>query len=189
MRSLVQVVLAYRRSLPDLFVSQLISKPKRYMLIILRGQKDPSGSSSGSVSAIAAGFVPLAIGTETDGSLICPSSRTGIWAMKPTVGLISRAGIIPVSHNQDSAGPMAKTVADVALLLNALVGPDERDPASVKAAEGVKPDYMKFLTKSFDGLRIGLMSPEYFFDKKNIPYGATEVKTLCFMTIVIAHVP
>ncbi|CZT05787.1 uncharacterized protein RCO7_03940 [Rhynchosporium graminicola] len=133
---------------------------------------DPSGSSSGSASAIAAGFIPLAIGSETDGSLICPSSRAGIWALKPTVGLISRAGIIPVSLNQDSPGPMAKNVKDIALLLNALVGPDEADPASIGASSGRRSDYTAFLTPNFEGLRVGVMNPEWFMSDQNIPYDA-----------------
>ncbi|CZT44770.1 uncharacterized protein RSE6_04995 [Rhynchosporium secalis] len=136
---------------------------------------DPSGSSSGSASAIAAGFIPLAIGSETDGSLICPSIRAGIWALKPTVGLISRAGIIPVSLNQDSPGPMAKNVKDIALLLNALVGPDEADPASIGASSGRRSDYTAFLTPNFEGLRIGVMNPEWFMSDENIPYDAKHI--------------
>ena len=102
---------------------------------------------------------------------MCPASRAGVWALKPTVGLTSRAGIIPVSLNQDSAGPMAKSVRYIAHLLNVLVGPDKRDPKSVEAAEGIKADYTEFLTSNFDGLRIGVLSPEWFMKEDNISYG------------------
>lgn len=94
--------------------------------------RNPCGSSSGSGAAVAADLCAAAVGTETDGSIICPSHANGIVGIKPTLGLVSRAGIIPISHSQDTAGPMARTVTDAAILLAALVGPDPRDPWSVE---------------------------------------------------------
>src|SRR3712207_3069769 len=84
--------------------------------------RNPCGSSSGSGAAVSANLAPLAVGTETDGSIVCPASACGIVGIKPTVGLVSRSGIIPISHSQDTAGPMARTVADAAALLGAMVG-------------------------------------------------------------------
>ncbi len=89
--------------------------------------RNPCGSSSGSGAATAANLCGLAVGTETDGSVVCPSSANGIVGIKPTLGLISRSGIIPIAHSQDTAGPMARTVRDAAILLNALAGADPRD--------------------------------------------------------------
>ena len=89
--------------------------------------RNPCGSSSGSGAAVSANLCALAIGTETDGSIVCPSSANGVVGIKPTVGLVSRSGIIPISHSQDTAGPMARTVRDAAILLNALAGADPRD--------------------------------------------------------------
>src|SRR5205814_3661297 len=86
--------------------------------------RNPCGSSSGSGAAASANFCTVAVGTETDGSVVCPSSANGIVGIKPTLGLISRAGVIPISHSQDTAGPMARTVADAAALLTALAGED-----------------------------------------------------------------
>jgi amidase len=95
--------------------------------------RNPCGSSSGSGVAVSANLAPLAVGTETDGSIVCPATNCGIVGIKPTVGLVSRAGIIPISHTQDTAGPMARTVADAALLLAALAGDDPRDRATAEA--------------------------------------------------------
>ncbi|MEJ2133367.1 MAG: amidase family protein, partial [Gammaproteobacteria bacterium] len=92
--------------------------------------RSASGSSSGSGAAVAADFCAGAIGTETSGSIISPASVNGIVGMKPTVGLVSRSGIIPISHSQDTAGPMTRSVEDAALMLNVLVGEDEADPAT-----------------------------------------------------------
>src|SRR5579875_208084 len=89
--------------------------------------RNPCGSSSGSGAAVSANLTSVAVGTETDGSVICPSSICGIVGIKPTLGLISRSGIIPIAHSQDTAGPMARTVRDAAILLGALVGTDNRD--------------------------------------------------------------
>jgi amidase len=123
--------------------------------------RSPCGSSSGSGAAIAANLAAVAIGTETDGSIVCPASINGIVGIKPTLGLVSRSGIIPIAHSQDTAGPMCRTVTDAAILLNAIVGTDARDAITAQAAKGEK-DYTRFLKK--DGLksrRIGVMR-QYF---------------------------
>jgi amidase len=116
--------------------------------------RSPCGSSSGSGVAVSVNLCAVAIGTETDGSIICPSSITGIVGIKPTLGLVSRSGVIPVAHSQDTAGPMARTVADAAALLTVLAGVDERDPAT--AAARVEPDYTAFVDpEGLRGARIG----------------------------------
>ncbi len=113
--------------------------------------RTPSGSSSGSAVAAAASTCAAAIGTETDGSIVSPSSSCGIVGIKPTVGLLSRSGIVPISHSQDTPGPMARTVADAAILLGALTGVDARDEATAASEGRFLSDYSKFLRK--DGLR------------------------------------
>jgi amidase len=119
--------------------------------------RNPCGSSSGSAAAVSANFCALAIGTETSGSIVCPSSVNGVVGIKPTVGLVSRSGIIPISHTQDTAGPMTRTVRDAALLLNAIVGEDPRDPATERSRGNVPPDYTTFLdANGFQGARIGV---------------------------------
>lgn len=116
--------------------------------------RNPSGSSSGSAVAVAANLCAAAVGTETDGSIISPSTVCGIVGFKPTVGLISRTGIIPISHTQDTAGPMARTVADAAYLLTALAGIDPEDKVT---AEAKILDYTKFLdSNGLKGARIGV---------------------------------
>ncbi len=120
--------------------------------------RNPCGSSSGSAVAVAANLCAAAVGTETDGSIICPSQICGIVGIKPTVGLVSRAGIIPISASQDTAGPMARTVADAAILLGALAGPDELDPATLQPTAGRAADYTRFLdAAALDGARIGVV--------------------------------
>jgi amidase len=115
------------------------------------------GSSSGSAAAVAANLCAVAVGTETDGSIICPSQTNGIVGIKPTLGLISRSGIIPIAHSQDTAGPMARTVADAALLLGALTGVDGRDPASRSSSKRALQDYRPLLDRSgLKGARIGV---------------------------------
>ncbi len=119
--------------------------------------RSPCGSSSGSAVAVAADLCPVAVGTETDGSITCPASINGIVGLKPTLGLISRSGIIPIAHSQDTAGPMGRSVADVAALLGALCGIDPRDPATSASDGHYYPDYTQFLDR--DGLqnaRIGV---------------------------------
>jgi amidase len=113
------------------------------------GDRSPCGSSSGSGVAVSANLSAVAVGTETDGSIVCPSSVNGIVGIKPTVGLVSRSGVVPVSHSQDTPGPMARTVADAAALLTELAGADPRDAAT--AGERVEPDYATFVDP--DGLR------------------------------------
>jgi len=118
--------------------------------------RNPSGSSSGSAVAVAAGLAPLAVGTETDGSIVSPAHACGIVGIKPTLGLVSRTGIVPISAEQDTAGPMTRTVADAAALLGALAGSDPADPATSRAA-GQPADYTQFLDPSaLAGARIGV---------------------------------
>jgi amidase len=112
--------------------------------------RNPCGSSSGSAVAVAANLTSVAVGTETDGSVVCPAGINGIVGIKPTLGLVSRSGIIPIAHSQDTAGPMARTVRDAAILLSAMTGIDADDPASLAAPETV-PDYTASLAA--DGLR------------------------------------
>ena len=113
--------------------------------------RNPSGSSSGSAVAVAANLCAVAVGTETDGSILSPASFNGIVGIKPTLGLISRAGIIPIAHSQDTAGPMARTVTDAAILLGALAGTDPRDTATAVSDAKAERDYTRFLDA--DGLR------------------------------------
>jgi amidase len=115
------------------------------------------GSSSGSCAAVAANLSAAAVGTETDGSVICPAQTNGIVGIKPTLGLLSRSGIIPIAHSQDTAGPMARTVADAAILLGAMTGVDERDSATKASAKHRLKDYTKFLdVNGLKGARIGV---------------------------------
>jgi amidase len=130
--------------------------------------RNACGSSSGSGAAIAANLCAVAIGTETDGSIVCPSSANCLVGIKPTVGLVSRAGIIPISHSQDGAGPMARTVADAATLLGVLTGVDPRDGATNAAASNGLTDYTKFLDPDgLRGTRIGV-ARKYFGFSENV---------------------
>ncbi len=125
--------------------------------------RNPCGSSSGSAAAVSANLGALAVGTETDGSIVCPASANGVVGVKPTVGLVSRAGVIPISHTQDTAGPLCRTVADAAALLTALAGPDPRDVATQAAAGHVAPDYTRFLRRDgLRGARIGVARAKFF---------------------------
>lgn len=124
--------------------------------------RNPCGSSSGTGAAIAANLAAVGVGTETDGSIVCPSSVNGLVGIRPTVGLVSRSGIIPISHSQDTAGPMARTVKDAALLLSAMTGVDSRDGAT-KASTGKAGDYAKALDSgALKGARIGVARKRYF---------------------------
>ena len=124
--------------------------------------RNPCGSSSGSAAAITANFAMLAVGTETDGSIVCPSSVCGLVGIKPTLGLISRRGIIPIAHSQDTAGPMARTVRDAAVLLGALTGVDPADPATHDSLSHSFRDYTQFLDPhGLRGARIGV-ARQYF---------------------------
>ncbi|MEW6322515.1 MAG: amidase [Acidobacteriota bacterium] len=120
--------------------------------------RNPCGSSSGTGAAIAASLAAVGIGTETDGSIICPASVTALVGLKPTVGLVSRSGIIPISISQDTAGPMTRTVADAALLLTAMAGVDPADPAGPAAEGRIAADYATFLDgEALKGKRLGVV--------------------------------
>ena len=120
--------------------------------------RSPSGSSSGSGAAVAASLCAVAVGTETDGSVVSPANANGLVGLKPTVGLVSRSGIIPISHTQDTAGPMARTVRDAAILLGVLAGTDPRDPATREADAKREPDYTRFLAEDgLKGARLGVV--------------------------------
>ena len=124
--------------------------------------RNACGSSSGSGVAAAANLAAASVGTETDGSIVCPSATNGIVGIKPTVGLVSRSGIVPISRTQDTAGPMARTVADAAALLSAMTGVDPRDSAT-KASARKAPDYGKSLdANALKGARIGVARRKYF---------------------------
>ncbi len=130
-------------------------------------ERSPCGSSSGSGAAVAANLCAAAVGTETDGSIVCPAQTTGVVGIKPTLGLVSRAGVIPISHSQDTAGPMARTVADAAALLGAMAGVDPRDPATTAAEGKLPPDYTAFLDRSgLKGARIGVARNYFDFHPK-----------------------
>ncbi|HEY1923734.1 MAG TPA: amidase [Candidatus Acidoferrum sp.] len=128
--------------------------------------RNPCGSSSGSGAAVSANLVAAAIGTETDGSIVCPSSTCGIAGIKPTVGLVSRTGIIPISHSQDTAGPMCRTLRDAAIVLGALTGMDEADPATTESREHSYTDYTQFLKEDgLRGARIGVVRRTFGFNE------------------------
>ncbi len=119
--------------------------------------RTPCGSSAGSAAAVAAGIVPAAIGTETNGSIVCPASVNGVVGFKPTVGLVSRTHIVPISHSQDTAGPITTTVEEAAIVLTAIAGSDPMDVATAEA-DARKVDYRAALDAgSLDGTRIGVM--------------------------------
>jgi amidase len=129
--------------------------------------RNPCGSSSGSAAAVSANLAVLAVGTETDGSIVCPSSACGIVGIKPTVGLVSRSGIVPIAHSQDTAGPMARTVADATVLLGALAGVDPRDAATQKAPSRAYADYTAFLVpEGLRGARIGVARDFFGFNER-----------------------
>src|SRR6185436_18230390 len=117
--------------------------------------RTPSGSSSGSAVAVAANLIAAAIGTETDGSIVSPSAANGIVGIKPTVGLVSRFGIVPISHSQDTAGPMTRTVTDAAILLAAMAGADPEDSATRRSSAH---DYARALDAGgLKGARLGIV--------------------------------
>ena len=127
--------------------------------------RNACGSSSGSGAAISANLCALAVGTETDGSIVCPSSSNGIVGIKPTLGLVSRAGIVPIAHSQDTAGPMARTVTDAAILLGALAAVDPADNATTAASGKIQADYTRFLdAKGLAGARIGVVRKYFGFN-------------------------
>ncbi|MBV9773574.1 MAG: amidase [Gemmatimonadetes bacterium] len=125
--------------------------------------RSPCGSSSGSGAAVAASYAAVAVGTETDGSIVCPSSSNSVVGIKPTLGLVSRSGIIPIAHSQDTAGPMARTVTDAAILLGALAGADPRDPDTAASRGRAQNDYTRFLDPNgLRGARLGIARKKFF---------------------------
>ncbi len=129
--------------------------------------RNPCGSSSGSGASVSANFAMLAIGTETNGSITCPSSANGLVGIKPTVGLLSRSGIIPISETQDTPGPMARTVTDAAIMLGTMAGVDERDSYTNESENNFHSDYTQFLnTGALQGKRLGLYTPSLGSDHK-----------------------
>ena len=133
--------------------------------------RSPSGSSSGSAVAVAANLCAVALGTETDGSIVSPSSCNGLVGVKPTVGLVSRAGVIPIASSQDTIGPMARTVTDAAIVLGAIAGHDPADPQSVPRAE----DYTRYLTpRALAGARLGVPRKGFFGNNRNVDAVMTE---------------
>ena len=124
--------------------------------------RNACGSSSGTGAAVAANLAAIGVGTETDGSIVCPSNASGLVGLKPTIGLVSRSGIIPISETQDTAGPMTRTVADAAALLTAMTGADPRDAATARAPK-TAVDYTKALDpKALKGARIGVARQRFF---------------------------
>jgi amidase len=118
------------------------------------------GSSSGSGAAVAASFAAAALGTETDGSVVCPSAMNGLVGLKPTVGLVSRTHVVPISHSQDTPGPMARSVRDVAMLFSAMVGADPADAATRNAASAVRDYAAGLRPEALNRVRIGVLRPE-----------------------------
>ncbi len=159
----------------------------------------PGGSSSGSAVAVAAGLCAAAIGTETSGSLLSPAVQNGLVTVKPTVGLISRAGILPIAHSQDTAGPLTRTVRDAAILLNVLAAPDPCDPVTL--AQQIPSDYSEFLDPDgLRGARIGVPSDpsdpgnDVYFDKLGLSASALIGQAIASIealgaTIVRANIP
>jgi amidase len=136
--------------------------------------RNTSGSSSGSAAAVTSNLCTVAVGTETDGSIVSPSSINGIVGIKPTVGLVSRTGIIPISHSQDTAGPMARTVRDAAILLGALAGFDGEDAATAPGKGKPAVDYTQYLNaQGLKGARIGVVRKYFgFHDKVDVVINA-----------------
>jgi amidase len=139
--------------------------------------RNACGSSTGSGVVVAAGMVPAAIGTETNGSITCPASISGIVGFKPTVGLVSRTHIIPISHSQDTPGPMTRTVREAAMVLTAIAGTDPADPAT-READARKTDYASALSpNSLRGRRIGVLNFAKGFGT-DVPFGSESYKVL-----------
>jgi amidase len=127
--------------------------------------RNPCGSSSGTGAGVSANLCVAGVGTETDGSVVCPASANGLVGLKPTVGLVSRSGIIPISHSQDTSGPMARTVRDAAILLGAMAGADQEDSATADSQGKSFPDYRKFLDPAgLKGARLGVARKYFGFN-------------------------
>ncbi|WP_454829647.1 amidase [Pseudoxanthomonas wuyuanensis] len=153
---------------------------------------NPCGSSSGSAVAVSANLAAAAIGTETDGSILCPAAVNGLVGLKPTVGLVSRNGIVPISHSQDTAGPMTRSVADAALLLTVLAGRDAADAATAQSAWNVTLDYhARLRTDALKGARIGVMRSKFAIhpDAAMAMEAAIEVLREAGATVVDAEIP
>ncbi|MEQ1354756.1 MAG: amidase [Candidatus Acidiferrum sp.] len=141
--------------------------------------RNPCGSSSGSGAAVSANLCAIAIGTETDGSIVCPASANGVVGLKPTVGLVSRSGIIPISHSQDTAGPLCRTVKDAAILLGLLTGVDEEDKATSESRGKSYADYTQFLVADgLRGARIGVVRGTFGFNSAVDAVMATALEQL-----------
>jgi amidase len=143
-------------------------------------ERSPSGSSSGSAVVVAANLAAVALGTETNGSIISPANVNGVVGIKPTVGLTSRAGVVPISHTQDTIGPFGRTVADAAATLGALTGVDPRDPATQASAGHSFTDYTQFLdANALRGARIGVARETFFgYSEKADPLAEAAIETL-----------
>ena len=145
------------------------------------------GSSSGSGAAVAASFAAAAVGTETDGSVVCPSSLNGLVGLKPSIGLVSRTHVVPISHSQDTPGPMARSVRDVATMLSAMVG---ADPADAATAAATTRDYAAGLsTSALSGMRIGVIRPDMTADLAAKYQAALDVLTAAGATLVEVKQP
>ncbi|MEL1265040.1 amidase [Pseudoxanthomonas putridarboris] len=154
--------------------------------------RNPCGSSSGSAVAVSANLVAVSIGTETDGSIICPAAVNGVVGLKPTVGLVSRSGILPISHSQDTAGPITRSVSDAAVLLGVLAGRDPSDAATINAAWNTAPDYPARLRPgALKGARIGVLRSKFGIhpDAGAAMEGAIKVMREAGATIVDAEIP
>jgi amidase len=154
--------------------------------------RNPCGSSSGSAVAVAASLASVAIGTETNGSIICPASVNGVVGLKPTVGLVSRTGIIPIAPSQDTAGPIGRTVADVAALLAAIAGVDPRDPATAAAGPAVKSPSVytaSLAAGALKGTRIGMLQRPMQPDVATAMQAALDAMRRAGATIVDVQMP
>ena len=155
--------------------------------------RNPCGSSSGSGAAISANLCAAAIGTETDGSIVCPSSANGLVGIKPTLGVVSRSGIIPIAHSQDTAGPMARSVADAVILLTAIAGTDADDPITKTGAGKIEKDYTRFLDPNgLRGARIGIARKSFGFNdhvEKVMTGLIAEIKKLGAVIVDPADIP
>jgi amidase len=156
--------------------------------------RSPCGSSSGSASAVSASLAAASLGTETDGSILCPAAANGVVGIKPTLGLTSRAGVVPIAHSQDTVGPMGRTVADAALLLGAIAGADSRDPVTQAPPGRQLTDYTRFLDEgALRGARIGVAREVYFgYSQKADQIAETAIDTLKGLGAVVvdpANIP